>query len=184
MNSVGRANEAVAQMSAEVKALDIDTLFRMHYAKAARIIGRVVRNRARAEELAVEVFLRLWRRGTSDIDCAEAWISRVAARAGLDELRRQTRRAKYEGLLAWLNVGKAPATPEDLHRSSEEQDRVRAVLGALNARQAEVLLLSSDGFSYAELAAVTGVNPASVGTTLLRAREAFRKEYVRRYGKQ
>lgn len=171
-------------MSAEVKALDIETLFRMHYAKTARIIARVVRNRARAEELAVEVFLKLWRRGISDVDCLEAWISRVAARSGLDELRRQTRRRKYEGLLEWLNVGKTPATPEDLHRSSEEQDRVRVVLGALNAKQAEFLLLSSDGFSYAELAAVTGVNRASVGTTLARAREAFRKEYLRRYGKE
>jgi RNA polymerase sigma-70 factor, ECF subfamily len=184
MDSVGRPNEVVAQMSAEVKALDIEALFRVHYTRIARMVARVVRNQGRAEELAVEVFLKLWRKDARDIDCVEAWIYRVGARVALDELRRQTRRAKYEGLLAWMNIGRTPATPEELHRSCEEQDRVRAVLGALNARQAELLLLRNDGFSYAELAAATGVNPASVGTTLIRAQEAFRKEYSKRYGKE
>ena len=48
--------------------------------------------------------------------------------------------------------------------------------------QAELLILRSDGVLYDELAAVLSLNPASVGTLLSRARAAFRKEYVRRYG--
>jgi RNA polymerase sigma-70 factor, ECF subfamily len=184
VNSVGRPNEAVVQMSVEAKALDVEELFRTHYAKIARMIARVVRNRGRAEEVAVEVFLKLWRKGTKEIQCPEAWIYRVAARAGLDELRRQMRRQRYEGLLEWMNIGRTPATPEELHRNSEEQDRVRRVLSALPARQAQILLLRTDGFSYVELASTLGVNPASVGTTLMRAQAAFRKEYMQRYGEQ
>ena len=59
-----------------------------------------------------------------------------------------------------------------------------SVLAALPAQQAEMLLLRSDGFQYDELGRTMSINPASVGTLLSRAREAFRKEYVKRYGDQ
>jgi len=51
-------------------------------------------------------------------------------------------------------------------------------------RQAELLLLRSDGHSYDELAGSLSLNPASVGTLLSRAKQAFRKEYVKRYSEQ
>jgi RNA polymerase sigma-70 factor (ECF subfamily) len=184
MNSVGRPNEVVAQMSVEAKALDFETQFRMHYARMARMIARLVRDQGRAEELAVDVFLKLWRKGTSDIAHVEGWLYRVGSHAALDELRRQTRRARYEGLFGWMNVAPGPSTPEELHHSNQEQDRVRRVLGVLSAKQAQILLLRGDGFSYAELAVTMGVSPTTVGSTLMRAQKAFRKEYIKRYGKQ
>jgi RNA polymerase sigma-70 factor (ECF subfamily) len=45
-----------------------------------------------------------------------------------------------------------------------------------------MLLLRSHGFSYGELASILDLNSASVGTLLSRAQQAFRKEYVKRYG--
>jgi DNA-directed RNA polymerase specialized sigma24 family protein len=47
-----------------------------------------------------------------------------------------------------------------------------------------MLLLHSDGAPYEEIAAAASVNPASVGALLVRARRAFRKEYVRRHGER
>ena len=38
--------------------------------------------------------------------------------------------------------------------------------------------------SYDELAAALFVSPASIGTLLRRARTAFQKEYLKRYGEQ
>jgi RNA polymerase sigma-70 factor (ECF subfamily) len=58
------------------------------------------------------------------------------------------------------------------------------VLAALPKRDAELLLLRGDDVSYEELAATLSLSPASVGTLLSRARLAFRREYVRRYGEQ
>ena len=52
----------------------------------------------------------------------------------------------------------------------------------MKPRDAELLLLRSDDFSYEELAAMLGLNPVSVGTLIARARRAFRKEYVTLYG--
>ena len=61
---------------------------------------------------------------------------------------------------------------------------MRRVLGLLEPRDAELLLLRSHGFSYDELAAAIEVKPSSVGTLLSRAQQAFRKEYLRLYGEQ
>jgi RNA polymerase sigma-70 factor (ECF subfamily) len=54
----------------------------------------------------------------------------------------------------------------------------------MDARQAELLLLRSQGFSYQELASTLGLNPASIGSVLSRAQQKFRKEFIKRYGEQ
>jgi DNA-directed RNA polymerase specialized sigma24 family protein len=52
----------------------------------------------------------------------------------------------------------------------------------MDRRQAELLLLRSQEFSYKEAAVILGLTISSVGTLVARAQEAFRKDYVRRYG--
>ena len=100
---------------------------------------------------------------------------------GLDELRRQTQRARYERLIGFFD--RTP-TPEEIRAATEEQERVRLVLGIIEPRQAELLLLRSHGLSYDEVASALDLNPASVGTLLSRAQQAIRKEYVKRYGEE
>src|SRR5580692_7565537 len=78
--------------------LDLEALFRAQYARIAGLIARVVRDQARAEELAVEVFLKLSRDRRAMSENAEGWLYRAAARMALDELRRRTRRERYEKL--------------------------------------------------------------------------------------
>ena len=99
-------------------------------------------------------------------------------------MRRQTYRGRYERLFSFIPSGKAgnSQTPEDLRAAKEEQETVRLVLSVLDRRQAQLLLLRSEGFSYEELASTLALNPASVGTLLARAQQAFRKEYIKRYG--
>lgn len=171
---------------AEVIALagtpfDFEATFRAQYPRIARVIARVVRDPARSEELAVEVFLKLWRSPRAQGDKTHGWLYRVAVRKALDELRRQTRRARYEGLFGFA---KPAPNPEQAHAANEEQHRVRVVLACIERRQAELLLLRANDLSYDEVAASLKLNPASVGTLLSRAQRAFRKEYVKRYGQE
>jgi RNA polymerase sigma-70 factor, ECF subfamily len=160
---------------------DLETTFALHYGRIARVIAKVIRDPARAEELAVEVFLRWSRNRTVSGEGAKGWLYRAAVRAGLDELRRTTRRARYESLVAFF---RAAPTPEELRSSEEERERVRLVLSRLHPRQASLLLLRSEGFTYDELASMQELNPASVGTLLSRAQQTFRKEYIKRYGER
>jgi RNA polymerase sigma-70 factor, ECF subfamily len=178
---VGATQEAVAGVISGEAKLDLERLFAEQYARIARVIARVIRDRARAEELAVEVFLKWSRTPAAQGASAEGWLYRTAVRESLDELRRQTRRERYESLFSF--AGSSP-TPEQIHSAQQERDRVRLVLAALPPRQAEMLLLRFDDLSYEEVASVLELNPASVGTLLSRAQQVFRKEYVKRYGEQ
>jgi RNA polymerase sigma-70 factor (ECF subfamily) len=182
MYSVNTTTEAVQKMNANAEAFDMDATFRVHYGRVAHIIGRVVRDQARAEELAVEVFLKLWRKKQTGTENLEAWLYRVAVRTGLDELRSRKRRTRYEGLFGFAQKKTFPATPEQVHSMSEKQERVRSILARIEPRQAEFLVLRSHGFSYEEVARILHMNPSSVGTLLVRAQQAFRKEYIKKYG--
>jgi RNA polymerase sigma-70 factor, ECF subfamily len=184
MYIVNTSSEAVADSSANETHLDIEALFRAHYGRVARLIARAVRDRARSEELAVEVFLKLWRNHKAQSENVEGWLYRVAVRAGLDELRRQRRRGHYERMLAWVQPRPPAATPEDIHFVSQKQDRVRSVLSILKPREAQFLLLRSHDFTYQEVASVFNLNPASIGTLMGRAEESFRKEYIKRHGNE
>jgi RNA polymerase sigma-70 factor (ECF subfamily) len=178
---VDASREAVVEMRSDQGRLDIETIFQAQYERIARVIARVLRDPARAEELAVEVFLKWSRNPGAQGENAQAWLYRVAVRTGLDELRREARRTRRKSLLRF--VGYAP-TPEDVRASREDQERVRVVLAAIQPRQAELLVLRTQGLSYDELACALDLKPASIGTFLSRAEQAFRKEYIKRYGQE
>jgi RNA polymerase sigma factor (sigma-70 family) len=177
----GTFNEA--RLANETR-FDLETIFHAQYKRLCRVIARVLRDPARAEELAVEVFLKWSRHPNAHGAKAEGWLYRTATREALDELRRQTYRTRYERLFSFIPSGKGRGspTPEDVRAAKEDQETVRSVLSVLDRRQAQLLLLRSEGFSYEELAFTLDLNVTSVGTLLARAQQAFRKEYIKRYG--
>jgi RNA polymerase sigma-70 factor (ECF subfamily) len=173
-------SEAAEGMKAGEVPFDFEAVFRAEYVRIAGVIARVVRDPARAEELVVEVFLKLWRTPQAQGEKASGWLYRAAVRKGLDELRHRTRRSHYERLVEHAR----PRNPEEIRTSAEEQERVRLVLAGIPSREAELLLLHSHGLSYAELGCALDLNAASIGTLLNRAHQIFRKEYTKRYGEQ
>jgi len=77
-------------MSATPRAEDLASLYAKHHPTILRYLHRLTRNRARAEELAQETFLRVGRgldqfRGDSKIT---TWIYRIATNVYLDEYRK------------------------------------------------------------------------------------------------
>lgn len=178
--AAGLETQALERSPASGAPREVDRLFRAQYPRIARVIAGVIRDAARAEDLAIEVFLKFWRIDSSEMGKPEAWLHRVAVRKAIDELRRQARRSRYESLFQFASH---MPTPEELQSTAEEQQRVRAVLARVNKRDAELLLLRSNGLSYDDMSSALALNPASIGTLLARAQHAFRKEYIRRYGK-
>jgi len=157
-----------------------EELFRMSYQRLARLLFRITHDFARAEEMASEAFWRLHRKPPARDINLQGWLYRTGLRLALDHLRNERRRARYESLAAV--IGLAPSPDESLEQN-EERARVRGVLGKLKREQAGLILLRAEGFGYAEIGAVLNLKTTSVGTLLARAEEAFRKEYVHRYGK-
>ena len=182
----GVARELAVGMTAEDGAaalVDLDSLFDAQFTRITRVIARVTRDPSRAEELAVDVFLKWTRTPSAQGVHAIGWLYRTAVRVGLNELRGDTRRRRYERLFAFLPTRRAPVqTPQEVHEANRSREQVRVVLATLPHRQAALLVLRSDEMSYADIAAALGIHPASIGTLLARAYAAFQKEYVKRYG--
>jgi RNA polymerase sigma-70 factor (ECF subfamily) len=176
MTAPGGAIDAV---EIQAGSFDFDAFFEVHYERIARLIARVVGDHGLAEDLAAEAFWKLWRTPRAHGGPAGGWLYRTAVRLGLNELRSGRRRQHYEAL---AHDPPDTPTPEEAHAAAEEREQVRRILGALRERQAELLILRSSGLTYDELAAALGLHPASVGTLIARAQQAFRKEYVKQYG--
>ena len=102
------------------------------YKRICRVIARVLRDPARSEEFAVDVFLKWSRHPNAQGDKAEGWLYRTAVREALDELRRQTHRFRHERLFAFIPSGKARSspTPEEVRAAKEDQETVRLDRGA------------------------------------------------------
>ena len=184
--SVDASSEAIVEMNSGDADLDLSTIFHEQYARIARVIAGVIRDRARAEELAVDVFLKWSRQTNAHGKEAEGWLYRTAIRTALNELRSVTRRSRYESLFGFLSVHKAsrPPTPEEIRAANETQQKVRVVLSVIGSKHAELLLLRNEGLTYEELASALDIHPASIGTLLSRAQQVFRREYIKRYGEE
>lgn len=163
----------------ENATFDFEVFFHERYDRITRVVARVVRDPARAEEIAVEAFWKLWLNRRAQGEQAAGWVYRTAVRLALDELRRSARRSRSEKA---ADSAAAALNPEQIRAGDQEREQVRQTLAGLDSRAAELLLLRSHGLSYGEVAAALNLNPASVGTLIARAQQAFRKEYVKQYG--
>lgn len=155
-------------------------LFREHYPGVARKLYALTGDRAVSEDLAQEVFLRLYRQPPERLEACGAWLHRVLTRVGYDYLRH---RASGKALLekeiarvaAW-SEGAAPSGETEVIREWEIEV-VRRVLHKLSDRDRTALLLREEGYSYEEIASRLGVNPKIVGTLLARAEKRLKKKY-------
>jgi RNA polymerase sigma factor (sigma-70 family) len=86
--------------------------------------------------------------------------------------RRLLTPARSEGVLA-----DPPASPAQEVVADELRRRVRATVDRMPERERRLLLLRAEGYSYRDMATALGLNEASVGTLLARARAAFRQYY-------
>jgi RNA polymerase sigma-70 factor, ECF subfamily len=153
-----------------------ETLFHRHYDRVYGLLFRLVGNRAEAEDLTQEVFLKLYHHtfGQREHNIG-AWLYRVATNTGYNAIRSRNRQWQRNVWLVPDPKGGPGADQEVEWR--EEKTAVRAALARLPERQAQLLLLRQMGLSYAECAEACGVAPGSVGTLLARAAAAFRQAY-------
>ena len=177
--SVDKVHPQTTQVDVQA---NFEAIFQQHWPRVCAVIFRMVGDRAEAEDLALEVFLRLYRKVTvtSDISLSSmsGWLYRVATNLGLNAIRARKRREQYE-----LEAGKIlleaspPQNPVVEVERAEERQRVLQVLSQMRSRSAKILVLRHSGLSYAEIAATLKVSPTSVGTLLNRAEQDFEKRY-------
>jgi len=174
-------------MSEGSRVGEFETLFVKHYPRVVGILRRIVGDHGRAEDLANEVFLKLYRRPLAQEPEANVggWLYRTATNLGIDALRATARRRRFEQV-AGQDAGQNKPTENGFERVArfEREHRVRTVLAEIKPAQAQLLLLRASGDSYKELAAALEIEAGSVGTLLVRAEAAFEQRYRELFGSE
>jgi len=153
------------------------------------VLEHLVGDRDQADDLAQEVFLRVYRARKSYVPGAKfaTWLFTIANHVASNALRNQSRRrevtlqprdsgpmgARPLDIMAQASSSQMPARQLD---KAEMREIVRLALDALNERQRLAVLLNKfEGMSYADIAAVMELSPQAIKSLLSRARGNLRE---------
>jgi RNA polymerase sigma-70 factor, ECF subfamily len=140
----------------------VAALYDRHSTVAFAIIMRILRNRADAEEVVQEVFVRVWTRATTydeRLGTPAAWLIRMARNRAIDRLRARRTRGDIDGAeppaaAVPERAASAAASPEALAEWRERTDSIRGALGALPPEQRDLIAAAFfEGYTHSELAA-------------------------------
>jgi len=159
-------------------ASQFERIFLEHWPHVHSFLHNLVGDHDEAEDLALEAFMRLYKNPLLlDADFkAGGWLHQVAVHLGLNAIRGRKRREHYE-----LQAVREEASlhgevdPVDLLAAREDQERARKVLGDMNPRRAQLLIMRHSGMSYREIASALSLAVTSIGPLLVRAEEDFER---------
>lgn len=186
MGSIAATLDGDAELMIRVKAGDdasFGLLLEKYRSSVIHFLYRMVQNRAVAEELAQEVFLRVYRsRATYEATAKfTTWLFRIATHLALNSLR-DGKNQRAEARLD-LESGEAPARQVSDARPSVEQvmvqrarlEEVRRAVAMLPEKQrAAVLMHKYEEMEYSQIARVLNCSESAVKSLLFRAYETLR----------
>jgi RNA polymerase sigma-70 factor (ECF subfamily) len=164
------------------------SLFDAHNGRVFGLAYKYLRNRADAEDVLQETFIRAYRSlGTYDpAKGAEfsVWLNRICVNCSIDALRRTKRRSAQPLEGETLNTVPSDNPEDDPERAARGREirlRVEQALNRLSPRQRMIFAMRHDmGYSIREIAAEVGSTEGSVKKHLFRAVDAL-KTRLRRY---
>ncbi len=159
--------------------------------RVVAILEHLVGKRGEAEDLAQDVFLRVYRARDSYVPGAKfaTWLFTIAHNVGANALRSRSRRHEVQAPSSAQSSGEQPANPlAELAAAAsgqmptrqadkaEMQSIVRLAIEQLSDRQRMAVLLNKfEDMSYAEIAEIMHLTPKSIKSLMARARENLRQ---------
>jgi RNA polymerase sigma-70 factor (ECF subfamily) len=188
-----RTAETVLEPDIRRDPVAVEDAFATHYSAVFRQVQRLMRDPDDTYDLTLaawEKAQRAWDRRPPVALEIKPWLFRIARNACVDELRRRqlVRWEPLEGTRG--QCGEAPVAPAALLSSdshdperevlrSERADLVRRALRRLPNRYRTCLLMrEAEGLSCEEIGNRLQLSSGAVRTTLCRARQRLRAEYV------
>lgn len=149
--------------------MSFDEVYTKHYHEIRRFGRRLNISSDGCKDLIQETFLRFYLELGKNviIKNPRAWLYKVFL--NLSRTFIISERRKYNNSEIIFSTGIATSDLQEDYIKSEEQNIVFNVLAKLEEKERGILLLYHNGFSYAEMAEILGINPNSTGKTLVRA---------------
>ena len=176
MAAVTGRNEATRAASSEIAAFE--ALVRGRERAVFGYLWRLTGDEQSAYDLCQETFLRAWQNfdRIRQYEHPGGWLFRVATNLALNHLQRRSHPA---GLITELREDEALAS-DDLAGQVAERDVVHRTLLRLQPRQRAALVLREVyGMTSEEISRTLDTTHAAAKMTLSRAREEFRRCYVK-----
>ncbi len=169
----------------EGDAPSFETLLRKHRLSVVNHLFRMIHNRAIAEELAQDVFIRVYRSRERYEPSAKftTWLFRITANVALNwrrDTRRQTAELHVDQLSTLVRTFEfrddSPRMDEMMIRQIQTNE-VRAAVELLPGKQATAVLLHKyEAMDYAQIAAVLNCSVPALKSLLFRAYESLRRQ--------
>ena len=158
-------------------------LLEKHRASVIHFVYRLVQEQAVAEELAQEVFLRVYRSRSSYAPTAKfkTWLFRIATHLALNWLRDERHARGQErlddgpaDLPARQISDRRPSGEQEMVREVKREEIRRAVAALPEKQRAAVLMHKYEEMEYTQIAKVLGCSDSAVKSLLFRAYETLR----------
>jgi RNA polymerase sigma-70 factor, ECF subfamily len=178
------------QLMLDVKAGDeqsFELLLRKYRTPLVNFLYRMVRDTAAAEDLAQEVFLRVYRAREEYAPSAKftTWMFRIATNLALNSLRDNRHRRADVSIDQTVDMGdeeqqpmdvadRKPSIEQELVARSRAEIIVRAVHALPEKQRAAVLLHKYQELDYDEISKILGCSESALKSILFRAYETLR----------
>jgi RNA polymerase sigma-70 factor (ECF subfamily) len=178
MTDVNAIEDSDARLMLRFKQGDreaFELLFSRHTRAMINFAYRFVRNREMAEELAQEIFLRIYEGAGRYQAQAKftTWLYRIATNVCLNELRKPRYRASHEPLEEALSIGRDAVSGERLERQAVSS-AIRNALEQLPDKQRAAFILNKyQELSYSEVSEVMKLSDKAVKSLIHRAKETL-----------
>jgi RNA polymerase sigma-70 factor, ECF subfamily len=159
-------------------------LLQRHRVSVVKHLHRLVRNHAIAEELAQEVFIRIYRSRSKYRPDAKftTWLFRITMNIALNWRRDTRREAGFVRLdrdlqgTRKLQLSDGEPRADEILAHSQRAEEIRAAIETLPPKQlAAVLMHKYEGMDYTEIAEVLDCSISALKSLLFRAYETLRR---------
>ena len=130
---------------------------------------RVIRDPARAEEVAQEVFLQVWQtaaRFDPERGRAKSWVMTLAHRRAVDAVRHDQAATNRERSYDWSSGPDYDEVSETVTVRLEHEQVRKCMEGLTDLQREAIDLAYYKGYTYAECATVLEANPSTIKTRM------------------
>ena len=147
---------------------EFEKTYRNFYPKLFRIAAKLLQDSEGAKDVVQDVFTSYFYvvQDKKTINDLEKWLVRSTINKGVDYKRKNARLVVLEDM----------KTNENIVENQNDASEILNVLERLDKKEKTMVVLYSEGYSYKEIAEITGRKFNSVGKTLSRIMEKIKKQ--------